>query len=240
MKHIIQLTPRLRAAADWVEQGAVLCDVGTDHAHLPAALLLEGRISRAIASDIRRGPLERAGSTVRRYGLAGRVDLRLCPGLEGVSPGEVDTVTICGMGGEMICGILAAAPWTKRQTRLILQPQRSQEELRRWLTENGYVVRGERAVREGQRWYTLILAEGGEETLAYSPAAALAGHPARWAREPERLDYLTFLLEKTERLLQGVERSAKPGDIPRRSQLQAVREELMGWQKSLEKGVWPE
>lgn len=240
MKHTIQLTPRLRAAADWVEQGAVLCDVGTDHAHLPAALLLGGRIDRAIASDIRPGPLERAENTARRYALTGKIDLRLCAGLEGVSPGEVDTVTICGMGGEMICGILDAAPWTKKRVRLILQPQRSQKELRCWLAENGYEILRERVVQEGQRWYTLILAEGGEEKLTYSPAAELAGHPARWTRERSRLGYLTFLMEKTERLLQGMERSAKPEDIPRWRYLWAVREELRDWQEKLEKGEWPE
>ncbi|MCD7757083.1 MAG: class I SAM-dependent methyltransferase [Clostridiales bacterium] len=228
MKQTIQLTPRLRAAADWVPEGATLCDVGTDHAHLPAALLLEGKISRAIASDIRPGPLSRAEETVRRYGLEERVELRLCPGLEGIAPGEADAVTICGMGGEMILHILEAAPWTKQGVRLILQPQRSQPELRRWLAGHGYAVRRERVVREGTRWYALLLAEGGQEA-PLSPAEELAGRPAHWVREPERLEALRALVDKNEKLLLGLERSAKPEDGSRRDWLQQAQDELTRW-----------
>ncbi|MCD8191020.1 MAG: class I SAM-dependent methyltransferase [Clostridiales bacterium] len=236
MRQTIQLTPRLRAAADWVPEGAVLCDVGTDHAHLPAALLLEGKISRAIASDIRPGPLSRAGETVRRYGLEERVELRLCPGLEGIAPGEADTVTICGMGGETILHILEAAPWTKQGVRLILQPQRSQPELRRWLAENGYAVRRERVVKEGARWYALLLAEGGEEP-PLSPGEELAGRPAHWIEEPERLEALRVLTEKNERLLRGMEGSSKPEDAPRRAWLQQAQGELTRWAEEQER-LW--
>lgn len=45
----MELTPRLRTIAQQVPQGSVLADVGTDHALLPAWLLLEGRIHSAIA-----------------------------------------------------------------------------------------------------------------------------------------------------------------------------------------------
>jgi tRNA (adenine22-N1)-methyltransferase len=237
MNRTIQLTPRLRAAADWVTQGAVLCDVGTDHAHLPAVLLLEGKIARAIAADIRPGPLERAKETVNRYGLGDKVQLRLCPGLEKIAPHEVDTVTICGMGGEMICGILAAAEWTKEHTRLILQPQRSQEELRQWLVKNGYHITQERVVQEGKRWYTLLLAEGGSSQVEYTPAGWLAGHPAHWVREKSRLPYLNALLEKLEKLRDNMAQSVKLEDAQRRKELMKVLAELKQWKTDLEKGT---
>ena len=60
----MELTPRLRTIAQQVPQGSVQADVGTDHALLPVWLLLEGRISSAIASDLREGPLSRARETV--------------------------------------------------------------------------------------------------------------------------------------------------------------------------------
>ena len=67
-KHL-ELTPRLRQIAAWVRQGAHLADVGTDHAYLPVWLTLQGRVASAIASDLRRGPLDRAQETGRRYGV---------------------------------------------------------------------------------------------------------------------------------------------------------------------------
>ena len=105
-KHL-ELTPRLRQIAAWVRQGAHLADVGTDHAYLPVWLTLQGRVASAIASDLRRGPLDRAQETGRRYGVGDRITFRLGNGLAAVAPEECDTIVIAGMGGENIAQILA-------------------------------------------------------------------------------------------------------------------------------------
>lgn len=234
----ITLTPRLSAAAAWVPQGARLCDVGTDHALLPAALALEGRIQGAIASDIRPGPLERAGRTVAEYGLESVIQRRLCPGLEGILPGEADAVTICGMGGEMILHILEAAPWTKEGVALILQPQRSQQELRRWLWGSGYAIQREKLVAEGERWYTLLLCRGGEQNLPEDPVAELVGHPLLWERQPERAEYLAYVRKKKEELLERLSRSKD-----QESKMARLRREcslLEAWERNLREGAWPE
>ena len=104
-----------------VPQGARLADVGTDHAYLPVWLLLAGRIVGAVATDVNQGPLQRGQETAQRYGVAHRMDFRRCDGLAALSPGEVDTVVIAGMGGDLMVHILSAAPWT-RDVKLILQP----------------------------------------------------------------------------------------------------------------------
>ena len=141
-KHL-ELTPRLRQIAAWVRQGAHLADVGTDHAYLPVWLTLQGRVASAIASDLRRGPLDRAQETGRRYGVGDRITFRLGNGLAAVAPEECDTIVIAGMGGENIAQILAGAPWTAdgRHT-LLLQPQSRAEALRRFLAEHGFAVVG--------------------------------------------------------------------------------------------------
>ena len=66
-------------------EGCRLTDVGTDHGYLPVALLQQGRISAAIASDIGAEPLEHARRTALQYGVDG-MDFRLCAGLSGVAP----------------------------------------------------------------------------------------------------------------------------------------------------------
>ena len=158
----LELTPRLQLLADWVPQGTRLADVGTDHAYLPVWLILHGRVSCAIASDLRKGPLERARLTGRTYG-AENIEYRLCNGLAEIHSGEVDTVAIAGMGGETIASILSAAPWTKDgKHTLLLQPMTRSAQLRQFLMEHGYVITREALVRDRGTIYPLLEVKAGQ------------------------------------------------------------------------------
>ena len=84
-KENLTLTPRLQAIADRVPQGARLADIGTDHGHLPLWLLTQNRLTCAIASDLREGPLDHARDNARFHGLTDRVSFRLASGLEGIA-----------------------------------------------------------------------------------------------------------------------------------------------------------
>ena len=113
MKKVIELTPRLRQVADLVPAGARLTDVGTDHAYLPAALVLEEKIPSAIAADLRPGPLDRAKATVREYGLANQIGFRLCDGLSGIRPEdfadrEEEGILLVPRAGEMLYRLKSA------------------------------------------------------------------------------------------------------------------------------------
>ncbi len=236
MMEQLQLTPRLQVVADLVPEGANLADVGTDHAHLPVWLLLNGRIAASIASDIRPCPLERAKRTVEAYHLQGRVSLRLCRGLDGIAAQEADTVTICGMGGDMMIGILEAAPWTKEGVTLILQPQSGHPRLRRWLTAHGYKIQLECLAKEAHRWYPVLLVRGGRSTVLSAPEA-LAGPERAWRQEPLRLEYLIFLREQCSRQLDAVLRSEKAADVARRAELAECVTALEEWIQARKEGA---
>ena len=53
------LSKRLAAIASFVDDGLVVADIGTDHGFLPISLVQEGRVPRALACDVRKGPLPR-------------------------------------------------------------------------------------------------------------------------------------------------------------------------------------
>jgi len=230
----LELTPRLRMVADMLPAGARLADVGTDHAYLPAALMLEGKISYAIAADLREGPLSRARETVREYELEGRIDFRLCDGLSGIRADEVDAVSIAGMGGETIAMILSAAPWTRDQdTALVLQPMSSMDELRTWLGQNGYTILEERLAREGDTIYTAMMVRAGKMP-AMTAAELCAG---KNVHDPLRGAWLEHWLNRTRRALQGMAQARHESVEQRRAELEQVlsgleemKKEWEGWQ----------
>ena len=159
----LALQPRLQLLADMVPEGSRLADVGTDHGYLPVYLLQQGRISRAIASDIVAGPLQHARQTAAEYEVDG-IDFRLCPGLDAIAPHEADTVIIAGMGGETIQAILSAAPWTADGSHLLLlQPMTKVEYLRKWLVDNGYAFTEERLVWDKDHLYPVFAVRGGTQ-----------------------------------------------------------------------------
>ena len=223
MKQHIELSPRLRLAADLVPQGARLADVGTDHAYLPACLLLEGKIPWAIASDLRKGPLDRARETARQYGCGDKMAFRLCNGLAGSRPGEADAIVIAGMGGETIAQILEAAPWVlEEKIPLILQPMSSLPELREWLCGNGYAIAKERLAREGETLYIVMQVTAGEMG-PQTPGQLWAG---RQSRDPLRGAYLDQQARKLRRALDGMARGRGEEIQKRRQELEEVYQEL--------------
>lgn len=201
----LALQPRLQLLADMVPAGSRLADVGTDHGYLPVYLLQQGRISRAIASDIVDGPLQHARQTAAEYEVDG-IDFRLCPGLDAIAPHEADTVVIAGMGGETIQAILSAAPWTADGSHLLLlQPMTKVEYLRKWLVDNGYAFTEERLVWDKDHLYPVFAVRGGTQpplTAAQQYGGVLLdGDPLYGA-------YLDERIGKLQKAVEGLQKSS--------------------------------
>ena len=134
-----------------------MVDVGTDHAYLPGWLTRRGICPHAIGVDIRPQPLARAKETVEKYRAGDLVELRLSDGLSEVLAHEVEDIVIAGMGGEVIAGILEAAPWIRdKEKRLILQPMSRAECLREYLFQHGFALEEEEIVLNNRRLYTVM------------------------------------------------------------------------------------
>lgn len=164
------LSARLACVASLVPAGARVADIGSDHAYLPAALVLDGKIDFAIAGEVVKGPYENAVHEIKDHQLEGRVIPRLADGLAAIEPADkVDTITIAGMGGSLIASILEKDK--NKLTgikRLVLQPNIGESQLREWLMNNHYQIMNEKIIEEDNHIYEIIVAEPSVVPFRYS------------------------------------------------------------------------
>ncbi|MCD7113304.1 tRNA (adenine(22)-N(1))-methyltransferase TrmK [Limosilactobacillus agrestis] len=164
------LSARLACVTSLVPTGARVADIGSDHAYLPAALVLDGKIDFAIAGEVVKGPYENAVHEIKDHQLEGRVIPRLADGLAAIEPADkVDTITIAGMGGSLIASILEKGKdKLTRIKRLILQPNVGESQLREWLMNNHYQIMTEKIIEEDNHIYEIIVAEPSVVPFRYS------------------------------------------------------------------------
>lgn len=209
----MKLTNRLSMVADAVGQCENFVDIGTDHAYLPAYLLLNGKVQRALACDLREQPLQNAQKTVEAYGLQNKIKLRLSNGLQSVHPEEADVVAIAGMGGILISEMIETTPWLKNpQKRLVLQPMTHEEDVRKALFANGFQILSEHTAVEGKRLYLCITAQFCGNAQTPEPYVYYSGLLPQGQSETDKL-YLekikTRLLKRAEALKEIEPQTAK-------------------------------
>ena len=170
------INERLLTAAEMLRQTKSVADIGTDHALLPIHIVKNGIAQRVIACDIKEGPLEVAKKNIEKYNLKDKIELRLADGIKGLKENECDQITILGMGGETIAGIIEDTPWVKSpNVSLILQPMSCDDRLRSYLCEKGFNIVREKAVLSQGRIYTIIKAVYTGQTNSFSPHFAYVG-----------------------------------------------------------------
>ena len=155
---MITIDNRLKVCADMVSGNGIVCDVGTDHAYLPAYLIENNICDYAIASDINEGPLKFAQQTIIKYHIEDKIRLLKSDGLKNIPSENVSDVVIAGMGGETIAEIISGTQWLKSGVNLVLQPMTRAGYLRKWLYKNGFEIAEEKAVIQDRFIYTAIRA----------------------------------------------------------------------------------
>ena len=205
-----KLNGRLCSAASFVRQGAVIADIGTDHAYLPIFLINSGIAKAAYAADINEGPLKKAEENILAAGLSGSIECRLLDGAYGLCGLGITDYAICGMGGELIAEIIGRAPHLKDEcVRLILQPMSRQEHLRAYLCQHGFDILAEAYSSDSGKDYVCFLAEYSGKSAS---ADGLDGYylPARDAKlfgRDAMLRYYTSKYNSLKRAADGKRRS---------------------------------
>ena len=208
-----KLSKRLETVASFVPTGAVIADIGSDHAYLPCYLVHKGIASRAIAGEVVKGPYESAVRQVRTEGLTQSITVRLADGLAAIQEEDhVNTVTIAGMGGPLIVSILEKHPASlKNVTRLILQPNIHAKVIREWTIANGWAILDEVILEEDDKIYEVLVLQRGSETL--TEAEILLGKHLIATKSDVFVQKWTKEIANWERVLQSIEKAEATAEI---------------------------
>lgn len=200
----MELSRRLQAVADFVSDGVVLADVGTDHGYIPIYLLQQGRIPKAIAMDVNKGPLQRAQEHLEAYKLADKAETRLSDGTSALQVGECECVVIAGMGGALTIRIMEnGRDVFKSLKEFILQPQSELGKVRKYLQENEYCVVAENMVFEDGKFYPMMKVVNGK-TASYSEMELQYGKYLLAEKHPVLQEFLKKEASTKEQILHNL------------------------------------
>lgn len=222
----MELKGRLKLISDLIPAGSFLCDIGTDHAYIPIYAVEAGICSKAVAADIKEGPVKTAARNVAKRLLQDKIDVRLGGGLQPLLKDELDTVVIAGMGGLMITEILRESfDKAKAAGILILQPMNDIETVRRYLFENGYEITNERIAIEEHKVYNVICTRWTGNIKQYDAFDCFIGRGLFESQDENLPRYLQKRLLKLNTAIAGMEKAKNKPDIL--EEYKAIKKQLI-------------
>ena len=189
----MDLSKRLNRMIEMLPGGTVAADIGCDHAYASIALVQCGKYQKVIASDVRKGPLESAKKNIEANGLSSVIETRLYDGLQGVKPGEADSILIAGMGGVTMRKILEDSEETAKGAKyLLLQPQSEIASFRAFLRNQGYQILEEDMIFEDGKYYPMMLVTPSSKEIPGDALEDAFGPQLLQEKNPVLLEFLLW------------------------------------------------
>ncbi len=144
----MELSRRLLGIAKMVEKKSqVGLDIGCDHGYVSIYLIKNNICKKIIASDLKKGPLEKARKNIETYGLSNKIELRQGSGFKVICENEVNFAIIGGMGGYLIRDLLLQSPnIINKLNYIIIQPMQNIEVIRDHIYDKGFEILDEKIV----------------------------------------------------------------------------------------------
>lgn len=202
-ENIVKLSKRLMTVSDFIKDNSFILDIGCDHALLDIYLYQKKNNLQIIASDIRKAPLENAKNNINRYGLTEKIETRLGDGLE-VIDDRVDTIIITGMGGKTIIDILSNKEKLVNVKNIVLSPNSDYYEVRKAITNLGYIIDNETIVKDKGIYYLIISFVKGNKK--YKNYELLLGPILIKSNDKTKNEYFKYLVTKKEEILKNIPR----------------------------------
>jgi len=166
LEEIVIISQRLNTIIECAAKCKFLVDVGTDHAYIPIFLVKNKIAERAVACDISKGSVFKAEKNIRIHNYCDFIETRVGNGLSVIKENEFpDQIIIAGMGGMLIIDILNNAKRVVNcAERIVLQPQRDIDKVRRTIHNLGFKIIDEKMLFEAGKYYNIIVCEKGRDS----------------------------------------------------------------------------
>ncbi|MBO5745020.1 MAG: SAM-dependent methyltransferase [Clostridia bacterium] len=165
---------------------------------MPIYLCQRDLILSAIATDVNAGPVKNAEENIALHGLENKISARIGDGMEELDPLEYDTVSVCGMGGELIFRIINNEKVKRFRPKLILQPMSSIQDLSYLMAEHGFRIYDDLWIKDAGHIYRIMCVEYSGAPYTVTSLEAYVGAINLQRRDEVTLLYVERLKEQTE------------------------------------------
>lgn len=228
----VMLDARLSLAYDLYDPCELAADIGTDHAHLPAALLQRGRCQHMILTDLSESALRNARDEMIRLRLTDRVSIRLGDGLSPLRE-KCGMVSVTGMGGRTVRDILLSGKEKLQGATLVLSAHTDLPLIRDAIHRIGYHTDREEPCFCAGRFYLVLRARPGARSVTSSELRL--GGPLFESDSVQLIPYLKRRREVLENSLKGL----LSAEVPDSVLIAQIREDIWAYGDFIEKGINP-
>lgn len=204
------LTPRMEAILKLLGKNKTVADIGCDHGKLSVYLLKNKIAENVFATDISYPSLEKAKKLAEKEKI-NNISFFVGDGFSAL-PKKPDAAVIAGMGGQVIANIIDNK---FAKTRLVLQPMKDTNIVYKMLYCLGFYIEKEVIIREGGRFYEIILAiPGNDKPFDYDLPPM-----DRLQKDENALLFLQHKINVLTKALKGASRSKSQEGLNRYSEI---------------------
>lgn len=155
-KETLNKNNRISEVAKFIDPYKIIADIGCDHGFLVIEAFENYHIDKAYAVDNKEGPLNQAIHNIKDKPYYKNVIFSLSSGIEEIGE-DTECVVIAGMGGILITEILDKP--LKNVKRLILEPNRDPEDVRKKVVSLGFDIVNEEVIFDKGKYYEIIVCD---------------------------------------------------------------------------------
>lgn len=208
------ISERIKRISSYIKPYKVIADVGCDHGYLIKYAFDNYNITEAYAIDNKKGPLDSAKNNLKDYN---NVKYFLSDGLDSIDD-NVEVVVIAGMGGMLIKDIITKnISRINNVKRFVLQANKNVYELRKFMSENDYLISNEEILEEDGKFYEIVVFEKGKadynfDDLFFGPILLKEKNDVflkKWTDIYEKLDSIVVYHDDEDKkdLLKGIRKA---------------------------------